>query len=206
MNAGTTATALSTYLEWLLQQPLSENTRRAYSTRVTQYCTFLQEVNSAYGDPLQLPTARDYAVRDFKTYLKTHNQAKPNSVNLSLAALDHFYRFLGMARPQVLREELPHTAPQALSVVEQKHFLRVVKSHPPTRDRAIALLLFYTGLRISECVNLNLDDVELSQRKGTVTVRTGKGNTYREVPLNNQLREDLQEWKTARATTHPDPT
>jgi site-specific recombinase XerD len=40
-----------------------------------------------------------------------------------------------------------------------------VLSCSSVRDRAIALLLFYTGLRISECASLTLDDVRLSSRK-----------------------------------------
>jgi len=39
--------------------------------------------------------------------LKTVRKAKPASVNLSLAALDHFYRFLGLDPPDVAREDLP---------------------------------------------------------------------------------------------------
>ena len=62
------------------------------------------------------------------------------------------------------------------------------------RDRAIALLLFYTGLRISECAALTLNDVRLSSRKGLVIVRMGKGNTYREVPLNVEVRTALDTW------------
>lgn len=204
MQSFTPDTALTAYLTWIADQPISAHTRRAYSTRVSQFCHFLLAGNSTtYGDPLYYPNARDYAVRDFKTYLKTHKHAKPASVNLTLAALDHFYRFLGVERPQVLRENLEQAAPQALSLADQKHFLRIVKSEANTRDRAIALLLFYTGIRLSECTSLNLDDVLLSQRKGTVIVRAGKGNTYREVPLNTQVREALEAWVKERATKHP---
>jgi integrase/recombinase XerC len=59
------------------------------------------------------------------------------------------------------------------------------------RDRALAHLLFYTGLRLSECAALNCDDVALSERKGVVTVRRGKGDTYREVPLHKEARASL---------------
>ena len=59
------------------------------------------------------------------------------------------------------------------------------------RDRALALLLFYTALRIGECASLDSDDVALSARKGKVIVRAGKGDTYREVALNAEAREAL---------------
>jgi site-specific recombinase XerD len=171
--------------------------------RVGQYLTYLETTPSEYGDPFRDPHACDYAVRDYKAFLKTTRKARPTSVNLSLAAIDHFYRFLGLGRPNVRREGLPQQAPRALDKEEQKRFLRAVERYPSARDRAIALLLFYTGLRVGECVTLNLDDVLLSARKGMVIVRSGKGGAYREVPLNSEARNALQVWLEERGRRIP---
>lgn len=186
--------AVAAYECWLTYQPLSNNTRRTYLTQVHRYGAYLSTLHWEYGHPLQEPHARDYAVRDYKTALKVVHHAKPSSVNLALAAVDHFYRFLELPTPQVAREDLPTQAPRALEPAEQKRFLRAVERCSFARDRAIALLLFYTGLRISECASLTIDDVRLSSRKGLVIVRTGKGNTYREVPLNAEVRTALDAW------------
>jgi site-specific recombinase XerD len=186
--------ALVAYEHWLACQPLSNHTHRTYLTQVRRYCTYLSTFQWKDGHPLQEPYARDYAVRDYKTTLKVVHLAKPSSVNLALAAVDHFYRFLELPTPQVAREDLPAQAPRALEPTEQKRFLRAVERCPSARDRAIALLLFYTGLRISECASLTVDDVRLSSRKGLVIVRMGKGNTYREIPLNAEVRMALDAW------------
>jgi len=185
---------LAAYEDWLARQPLSVHTRRTYLTQVRRYCTYLSTFHWEYGHPLQEPYARDYAVRDYKTALKVIHLAKPSSVNLALAAIDHFYRFLELPMPQVTREDLPTQAPRALEPPEQKRFLRAVERCSSVRDRAIALLVFYTGLRISECAALTIDDVRLSSRKGQVIVRMGKGNTYREIPLNAEVRTALDVW------------
>jgi site-specific recombinase XerC len=58
---------------------------------------------------------------------------------------------------------------------EQKRFMRAVERCTSIRDRAIALLLFYTALRVGEGAN----KIALSARKGKVTVRAGKGDLYR---------------------------
>ena len=71
------------------------------------YCTYLSTLSWEYGHPLQEPHARDYAVRDYKTILKVAHLARPSSVNLALAAVDHLYRFLELPPPQVAREDLP---------------------------------------------------------------------------------------------------
>src|SRR4051794_41525422 len=64
----------------------------------------------------------------------------------------------------------------------------------PARDRAIVVVLLYTGLRLAELVALDVDDVRVSARKGLVVVRSGKGDAYREVPLNALVRQVLEEW------------
>ncbi len=207
----TSQAALTTYLQWLNKQPLAENTRRTYRVRVTQYCDFLTDYPTRYGDygdygdPLRERPARDYAVRDYKAHLLSVRHAKPSSVNLTLAALDHFYRFLGLDPPRVDREDLPQQAPKALEPGEQVRFLRAVERCASVRDRAIALLLFYTGLRIGEVTALDVDDAPVSARKGKVIVRLGKGQTYREVPLNAEVREALTAWLQKRSKARPHP-
>lgn len=191
------AAALVAYQDWLRRQPLAPNTRRAYRIWVSQYCAFLPP-HPNRDDPLVDIYARDCAVHDFKTYLKTVQHRKPTSVNLALAALDHFYRFLGLGRPDVRREPLPQQAPRGLEPDEQQRLVRFLKHEVSTRDRAITLLLLYTGLRVSECSALNVDDVAVSARKGIVIVRMGKGNSYREVPLNAAVRTALDAWLTER--------
>src|SRR6266496_4019128 len=139
------------YDAWLDRQPLAAKTRVAYRLQVHQYGTYLAQRPPTSDDPLHTPFARDYAIRDYKTYLNTKRQAKPTSVNLALAAIDHFHQFIGNDRPQVQRESLPAQAPRALKPEEQKAFLRAVERVPHTRDRAIAHLLFYTAIRLGEC-------------------------------------------------------
>lgn len=194
---------LIAYDTWLERQPLAVKTRTAYRFQVCQYGTYLAEHPPTSDDLLYTPFARDYAIRDYKTYLKTERQAKPTSVNLALAAIDHFHQFLGNDRPQVQRESLPAQAPHALKLEEQKAFLRAVERTPMVRNRAIAQLLFYTAIRLGECAALNLDDVRVSARKGILIIRSGKGDTYREVPLNTEVREALRLWLKERTKRFP---
>jgi len=194
------------YDAWLGRQPLAANTRRTYRTQVRAYIEFLGGVQHDNGDPFKDEHARDYAVRDFKAHLKTVQQAKPSTVNLALAAIDHFYRFLGMGTPNVRRENLPQAAPASLPREGQVSFLRAVERCTSRRDRAIALLLYHTGIRVGECAALNVGDVLVSSRKGTVIVRSGKGDTYREIPLNAEVRKAVQAWLDERAHTWPEGT
>jgi len=190
------AEALAAYEQWLVGLPLSNRTRREYTRWVRLYCGWLRDgidERAVGADPLGDPRARDYATRDFKRFLKSERMLGPASVNLALASVDHLYRHMGMDRANVRRERLPQTAPRALSREEQRLLLRAAERAEP-RDRALVVVLLFAGLRISEAVALDLDDVRVSSRKGTVIVRSGKRDAYREVPLNALVRATITEW------------
>lgn len=194
---------LASYQVWLDRQPLSNNSRRTYRTQVRQFCSFLETNAENYENALNDPHARNYAVRDYKTFLKTERKLRPTTVNLALAAIDHFYSFLHMGQVEVRREDLPQQSPRALEADDQKRFLRAVERSSLVRDKAVALLLFYTGIRVGECSALDLDDVAVSSRKGKVIVRSGKGDAYREIPLNSEVRDALQAWFIERKERFP---
>jgi site-specific recombinase XerD len=186
--------SLARYREWLAHQPLATRSRQTYAAQVGAYVDWLVGAAVDAGNPLHDGHARDHAVREYKSHLKTVRRVSPRSVNLALAAIDHFYRFLGTGKPNVRREDLPARAPRALDVDERRRFLRAVERCAGPRDRAVALLLLYTGLRLGECAALNTADVAVSARKGRVIVRSGKDDAHREVPLNAEVRSAVGEW------------
>ncbi len=54
------------------------------------------------------------------------------------------------------------------------------------------VLLLNTGIRLGELVSLDRDDVEISERKGSLRVRNGKGKMERIIPLNAETRRALK--------------
>lgn len=200
----TISAPIAAYTTWLDQQPLALNTRRMYHAQVNQYGSYLLNHPPATGNIFSDPVVRDHAVRDYKTYLKTIQLVKPRTINLALAALDHFYRYLHMDPAHVRREDLPQQSPRALTPDEQKRLVHALEQWPSVRDRAVITLLLYTSLRAGERAALNLADVLVSTRRGHVIVREGKGNTYREVPLNAAVRSVLTQWLQERARRFPD--
>lgn len=163
---------------------------------MSAYVTWLAERPESDG-VLREPCARDFAGRDFKRHLKLERGWAPSSVNLALAGIDHFNRFLGLGPAIVTRERLAQTAPRALDEQQQRVLLRAAES-ATARDRAIVVLLLHTGLRLSELVALDIADVRTSARKGVVIVRSGKGDAFREVALNPTARDVIDAWCDAR--------
>jgi integrase/recombinase XerC len=197
------AALLQEYLRWLEGRPLAARSRQAYAHQVGRYLTWLADRSPVDGNPLVDGDARDWAVRDYKRHLKAVERWKPASVNLALAALDSFYTQLGLGRPVVRREDMPAKAPRALTEEQQRRLLRMCE-RAPARDRATVVVLLYTGLRLAELVALDVDDVRVSARKGLVVVRSGKGDAYREVPLNALVRQVLEEWLPERGWRAPE--
>jgi integrase len=84
-------------------------------------------------------------------------------------------------------------APKALSQADVRRLLREVELRAGTRDQAILYTLLYTGLRVGELAHLRIEDVQLSDRKGTIRVRGDhtKGGKQREVPVPREARQRL---------------
>ena len=137
---------------------------------------------------------RKFVVQNYKRQLKQEFKLSPASVNANLTAIDHFFQYLGTSATKTAREELPQEAPRALNKKEQQLFLRAVSSCRRTKDRAICLLFFYSGIRISECAQLDVDDVSVIGRKHRVVVRSGKGERYREIPLHAEACDAVRLW------------
>ena len=187
------------YKTWLDKQPLAAHSKRAYRSRVNHFLVFLSQSNGEYMDALDDAKERDFAVRDYKLHLKRSLKMQPTSVNSALTAIDNFYQFLGMEPVKVKREDLPQLAPRGLSKDEQKRFVRAAERCRRAKDSAVALLLFYTGMRIGECAALDIDDVSVTGRKNRVTIRSGKGEKYRVIPLHSEAVEVVSAWLIERA-------
>ena len=84
------------------------------------------------------------------------------------------------------------TLPQALSIEQAVKLVDIDDDGVlSVRDHAILELFYSSGLRLSELVNLNIDQLDFGE--GTITV-TGKGNKTRIVPLGSHAIEAIQKW------------
>lgn len=198
------AAALAGYQRGLRSAPLAEGTRAKYVSRVRGYLSWLgTTADGDLGDPLEETSARDGAVRDWRAWAKTVARLRPATINNTLAAIDDFYTRRGLGPAIARREALPQRAPKALTGREVVRYLRAVEHCGSARDTVVALLPFYAGLRIGEVAGLDLDDVALSARKGTIRIR-GKGRDggkLRELPLTRpELRTALASWLEQRTT------
>ena len=71
------------------------------------------------------------------------------------------------------------------------------------RDYWILGVLLNTGLRVSELVALEIEDITFSERKGELRVRAGKGTKERTIPLNESCRKAIKAWYLVRLINKP---
>jgi len=95
-------------------------------------------------------------------------------------------------------------APKWLARREQYGLLRAVQKANRPRDEALIMLMLHTGLRVSEVSNLRIGDISISPRKGAIMVRGGKGEKFRTVPLNSNVRNALKAYLSVRPSVNHD--
>jgi integrase len=92
----------------------------------------------------------------------------PATIN-TLAAIADFYQQRGLGAPAARREDVPQRdGPRALGERGARRYLRAVELEASVRDRVVALLPYFAGLRYGEVVRFDVDDVRLSARKGAL--------------------------------------
>ena len=176
----------------------SSHTIKAYGHDVRLFAEWFSQTNSKSLSPEGI-TPID--VRQYRSYLLTVKNYKPATVNRKLASLSAFCEWareidLIPANPTQgisLVEEV-RAAPKWLDKKQQYALLRAVQEKGKKRDIALITLMINTGLRISEVSNLTVKDLKISPHKGAVTVRAGKGEKFRKVPLNVDARKAILEY------------
>ncbi len=187
----------------------SGHTVRAYSGAVRD---FLLWYESEEGHPPHLHDLTPIVLLGYRNELQ-HEQAKSTStVNTRLAGLRAFCGWLVERRhlpadpssrlKSIGRQGSP--APKGLTDKQVNALLRESsRSRHPARDYALVQVLLQTGMRIGECAGLDYEDISFGERGGSVTIRAGKGNKARSVPLNASARQALASYSAPTLGAEP---
>jgi site-specific recombinase XerD len=196
------------FLTDLERQEASPRTRASYRLDLLHFFRWFEQT---VGDAATPEAVTPTDVREYRGHLLTVERRQPATVNRRLAALRRFFQW---AKATGLAKELPTEnvkgvassprAPRWLEKRDVDRLIRAVERHGSTRDLAIVLTLRHTGIRVSELSNLMLSDVEASERKGSLTVRSGKGGKFRVLPLNVDARRAIASYLEVRPTVSTD--
>jgi integrase/recombinase XerD len=191
-NADSADPAVSRFLDavWM-ERGLSPNTLAAYRADLTALSRWLAERQI----PMMKTTRAD--LQDFIAW-RVHAGARPRSTARQLSSFRRFFRYL--VRESLVQEDptaqiampkIGRSLPKSLTEEEVEALLSapVVSDPLGNRDRAMLEVLYATGLRVSELVNLRHGQVNINQ--GVIRI-LGKGNRERLIPLG----EEAMRWLT----------
>jgi integrase/recombinase XerD len=183
------------YLNYLLvEKGLSKNTLESYSSDLTRYLNFLKTKRIKTISDVDTPAILKHLISLRNAGLGSRSRAR------HLVTIRGFYRFL--VEEKVIKNDptrvidLPKSGlrlPDVLSFKEVERVLNTPDLNKPTgaRDAAMIEILYAAGLRVSELVNLKVQDVNLE----ACFVRVfGKGSKERVVPIGLYAKEKIDSY------------
>jgi site-specific recombinase XerD len=197
--AGDEATLFGQFLDG---HDLAPNSRRAFAQDMRK---FGQWFTTANREPLAVKRVTVRDITDFREHMRREQGQAVATVNRAIVTVRKFFGWLVdqghvPANPAKLVKELKRQAlaPKGLDRSQVRKLLREVELRQDTRSTAIFNLFLFTGCRVGDLVALELSDLMISERSGSVVFRNGKGNKQRSVPLPLIARRALQAWLEAR--------
>lgn len=193
------------FLDYLTyERNVSPNTIAAYRDDLESFIGFLcNDYMTMARDQLELRRVDHLTIRSYLAHLSRRKLARA-SVARHLSALRSFFKYLvreGVVEANPARTVATPKREKHLPAVMQTSDVALLLEQPDTsttlglRDRAWLELLYASGLRISELVNIDIDDLELRARLVKVH---GKGSKERIVPFGSKAETALRAWLAVR--------
>lgn len=189
---------LKSYKEHLITDGKSDSTVKSYTGDIKGFLQWLKVKNVEFEGNL----TRFY-ITSYKKYLVDNNYTI-NTINKKVNSLHSLNLFLinkGFSSEKVVyprkdKIKIAKGSEGKVEVFSEDEVERILfylenREKIAERDRTIILLLLYTGLRVSELVNLKIQDIDLLSINLKVV---GKGDKYREVPLKVEVKDAIREY------------
>ena len=185
------------YLEY--ERNYSNNTIIAYKNNILQLINYLESININ-----DIKSVKYETIRGYLSYLH-ENKYKSKSISRMISSMRSFFKYLKVENvisnnPMTLisNPKLEKKLPKYLTINEVEKILNVPDMNDKIgiRDAFILELLYVSGIRVSELVNIKLNDIEESQRRIKIL---GKGNKERYVLYGSRCSELLKKYISVRS-------
>ncbi|TCO69145.1 tyrosine-type recombinase/integrase [Marinisporobacter balticus] len=192
------------YIDWLNSENKSQATIKNYKSALEKLIMWFIQTENEDFQPNKVTTMHLY---EFQAYMDKIKKYEPAYSNKIIASLKTFFKFttekyLTAFNPalkvKIKRTMKQYAAPKWLGKLEAAKYFHAISNENNDivrkRDMAICRLMAGAGLRVKEVSDLIISDICLKKKMEDVTIRNGKGNKYRIVPLNGDATQALQEW------------
>lgn len=188
--------AIKEYKQYLIvEKSVSKNTLLSYLRDIIDFVNYLNA--SKHNE-----TVENITEESIQSYLKNHNKLSKATISRKIVALRSFFKFLVkegyLKNNPISRIELPKASkslPEVLSYEEVIELFNSIKitDFVSSRNRCMLELLYASGIRVSELVNIKLSDLNIKMQYLKVI---GKGDKERMVPLSKYVCQLLEEYIT----------
>ena len=127
----------------------------------------------------------------YLAYLLSERKYSPRSANLALSSLKFFYKEI-LQNPAFNEVKAPKLEKKLPTVLTKEEIKRLLNAVTNPKHRLLIEFMYSSGLRVSECVNLKIDDLDLSEKMGKI--RHGKGNKERYIILSDNLIQHFNDY------------
>ena len=174
------------------ERKLSDNTLQSYKRDLKQFKKYLEDCELHYN------RVKEEDIKDYVEDLQKQGK-KPSSISRSIASIRSFYQFVLKNKKikvdptkNVKSPKIEKRVPSVLTSQEVELLLDQPKDIDlkGTRDKAMLEFAYATGMRVTEIISLNVEDVDLE--KGFATCRNGKKE--RTVPLGEMSLKALKDY------------
>ena len=174
-----------------VEKGLSKNTVDAYKNDLKDFLSWINKINIQDYKKVTETEINEYVAHLFKNGLKS------SSVNRKISTLKSFYLFLIKKKlislsplSEVITPKKEQYLPSSMSEDEVEQLLQSpnIELDIETRDKAMIEMLYATGMRISELINLKMIDIDIER---SVLKVLGKGSKERLVPFGEKASDSL---------------
>lgn len=171
----------------------SKNTINSYNNDLAFFIKYLVKMFNC--TPYLTDVTTD-DLEEYLSYLKDSKSYTSASRKRKLAVFRTFFNFCIKKKYCTINAavgiEPIKVKHQERLFLDEEEVMKIVDHIDHKLIRLVVLTLYYTGLRISECINLNIDDVNLN--KNVIKVVKGKGLKERFIPIHNRLLPLLKDY------------
>ncbi|MBU5257492.1 tyrosine-type recombinase/integrase [Tissierella praeacuta] len=189
----------------MIKNQKSQNTIKNYVLHIKEYMIWFQDT---YGKGFKNLYREN--ILDYKSYLvnvKKYRGKNLNAktINAKLSSIGLFNKFLIEEKIQkdivvkdddMIKIQTSYANPAEINKLDVENFRQKILEAGDKRLYAIVTLLSYAGLRISEALNLKLEDLSLGAKE--LIIRKGKGEKQRIVYLNSKIINSIREYLKVR--------
>ncbi|UOF89646.1 tyrosine-type recombinase/integrase [Fodinisporobacter ferrooxydans] len=184
-----------------IQEDLNPKTLKEYASDLKHFIGWFETADHHEDDIFRIEDVATPTITRYRDAMQKSMKLKPSTINRRLITLKRYFDW-AVSESKIRRDPskpvklVPEekVSPRQMTDKEEAALVAAAEHGGSLRDQTILIVMLHTGLRTMEVCDLAPGDIQIGKRSGQLTVRSGKRNKQREVPLNATCRAALERY------------